>query len=92
MPETPPRDMTVAELRAALRDLPDDNPVRFAVNPLFPMSHGIATLTTTSDPTATAVAYLADSCTSTATPRPVAITLGWHEPATAPSRRRRTAR
>ncbi|MCX5339191.1 hypothetical protein NRF20_40565 [Streptomyces sp. R-74717] len=89
-------EMTVGDLTDLLSACNRDLPVRFAMNPFFPMAHRLAQVVQAVDETGRPVVYLAEGRDADTQlghlPPEVAVELAWHSPVQAPPRRpRRTA-
>ncbi|MFF0740556.1 hypothetical protein ACFYVL_09150 [Streptomyces sp. NPDC004111] len=89
-------EMTVGDLIDCLSAHDRDLPVRFAMNPFFPMAHRLEQVVQSTDACRRPVVYLAEGRAADTQighlPHEAAVALTWHGPVQAPQRRpRRTA-
>jgi hypothetical protein len=82
--------MTVGDLTDRLAAFDPDVPVRLAINPYFPMAHGVADIVVSTDAQGQPVVFLAETGEQLGyLPPDIAVCLGWQEPVERPRRQRR---
>ncbi|MFI9210261.1 hypothetical protein ACIGW7_19250 [Streptomyces sp. NPDC053253] len=81
--------LTARDLIDRLSAVDPDTPVRLAINPLFPLQHGIADVIATKDALGRTTVYVTESGEQFGpVPPEVTVAAGWHEPTEAPRRSR----
>ncbi|MFD4377674.1 hypothetical protein [Streptomyces sp. NPDC058486] len=81
--------LTARDLIDRLSAIDPDAPVRLAINPFFPLRHGIADVIAMKDALGRTTVYVTENGEQLGpVPPVVTVAAGWHEPAEAPRRSR----